>query len=183
MDVKEIGDSRGFKIKEDKEVDLLQFADDKIIIAEGDTANLWSIKAILRGFEMISGSRINFHKSNIYGVNVDDLYMEVASTFLSCKVGTLPFNYLGVRVGINPRKLAMWKDLILMLRKRLSIWKGKHLSMAGRVVLINSVLNAIPIYTLSFYKAPKKILKEIISIQSKFLWSGGDLKKLVHWVS
>ncbi|XP_058725659.1 uncharacterized mitochondrial protein AtMg01250-like [Vicia villosa] len=119
---KEIGEFRDFRIKGEKEVDLLQFADDTIFIAEGDTANLWSLKAILRGFELMSGLRINFHKSNFFGIKVGELYLEAASSFLSCKVGSLPFKFLGVRVGDNPRKLSMWKDLLMMLRKRLSVW-------------------------------------------------------------
>lgn len=55
--------------------------------------------------------------------------------------------------------------------------------MAGRVLLINYVINVVPIYTLSFYKAPKKVLKEIRSIESKFLWSGIELRKSINWVS
>lgn len=58
-----------------------------------------------------------------------------------------------------------------------------HLNIAGLVCLINSILNAIPIYYLSFYKAPSKILKEITTIQSKFLWNGSDIKISIHWVS
>ncbi|XP_058756083.1 uncharacterized protein LOC131629310 [Vicia villosa] len=179
---KEIGEFRGFKIKGENEVDLLQFEDDTIIIAEGDIANLWSMKSILRGFELMSSSRINFHKINIYGINVGDWYLEATSSFLSCKVGSFPFKFLAVRVGDNPRKLSMWKELIMMLRKRWCVWRASHLSMAGRVVLINSILNAISIYSLSFYKAPKKVLNEVRSIQSKFIWTGGDLKKLINWV-
>ncbi|XP_058766611.1 uncharacterized protein LOC131640218 [Vicia villosa] len=113
------------------------------------------------------GFRINGEKESIlYGINLSDRYLEAASSFLSCEVGSLPFKFLGVRVGDNPRKLSMWKDRLTMLRKRLTVWRGKYLSMAGRVVLINSVLNAIPIYSLSFYKAPKKVLNEVRSIQS-----------------
>ncbi|XP_058780705.1 uncharacterized mitochondrial protein AtMg01250-like [Vicia villosa] len=153
---KQSGEFRSFKIKDDKEVDILQFADDTIILAEGDTANLWSMESIFRGFELMSRSWINFYKSNVYGVNVGDWYMEAASTFLSCKVGCLPFKFLGVGVGGDLRKIAMWKDLLMMLKRRLAVWRGKHLNMAGRVVLINSFLNAIPIYSLSFYKDPKK---------------------------
>ncbi|XP_058732794.1 uncharacterized protein LOC131604367 [Vicia villosa] len=179
---KEIGEFRGFRYKENKEVDLLQFTDGTIILAEGDTANLWSMKAILRCFEMMSRLRVNFHKINLYGINVGDWYLEAASSFLTCKVGTLPFKFLGVRVGDSPRKLSMWKDLLAMFRKRLNVWRGRYLSMAGRVELINSVLNAIPIFSLSFYKAPKKVLQDIKYIQSKFLWGGVDIDKPIHWV-
>ncbi|XP_058750277.1 uncharacterized mitochondrial protein AtMg01250-like [Vicia villosa] len=118
---RERGDFRGFKINGDKEVDMLQFTDDTIIIAKRDTANLWSLKTVLRGFELMSGSRINFHKSNVYGLNVGNWFMEAASSFLSCNVGTLPFKFLGVKVGGNPRRISLWKDLILMIRKRLAV--------------------------------------------------------------
>ncbi|XP_058758239.1 uncharacterized protein LOC131631463 [Vicia villosa] len=180
---KEIGDFRGFKFNANEEVDILQFADDTIILAEGDTANLWSMKTILRGFELMSGLRINFHRSNLFGINVGGWFLEEASSFLSCKVGSFPFKFLGVKVGDNPRKSSMWKDLISLMRKRLAVWKGVNLNVAGRVVLINSMLNSIPIYSLSLYKAPSKVLHEIHTIQSKFLWSGGDRKRSVHWVS
>lgn len=49
--------------------------------------------------------------------------------------------------------------------------------------MINSFLNALPIFSLSFYKAPIIILKEIVRIQSCFLWGGGVGNKRVHWVS
>ncbi|XP_058755190.1 uncharacterized protein LOC131628373 [Vicia villosa] len=49
-------------------------------------------------------------------VNVGDCYMEAASSFLSCKVGHLPFKFLGVRVGGDPRKFSLWKDLLKMLK-------------------------------------------------------------------
>ncbi|XP_058757397.1 uncharacterized protein LOC131630651 [Vicia villosa] len=172
---KDIGDFRSFKVGANEEVDLLQFADDTIMISEGDTANLWSMKAILRGFELMSGLSINFLKSNIYGINVGDWFLEAASSFLSCKVGSIPFKYLGVRVGGNPRSISLWKDLIGVIRKRLAVWRGKNLSLAGRVVLINAVINAIPIYYLSFFKAPSKVINEIRAIQSNFLWSGGAM--------
>src|SRR3954466_16423556 len=41
---KDIGEFRGFRLNDGVEVDLLQFADDTVIMAEGDTANLWSMK-------------------------------------------------------------------------------------------------------------------------------------------
>ncbi|XP_058784820.1 uncharacterized protein LOC131659680 [Vicia villosa] len=163
----EIGDFWGFKIDVNEEVDLIQFADDIIIILEGDAANLWSMKVIHKGFELMSGLRIHFHKNNIYGINVGDWFLNAASSFLSCKVGSLPFKFLGVKVGGNPRNILMWKDLISFLRKRLAVWRGKNLSIAGRVVLINAVFNAIPIY---FY------------LSTKLRLSGGDPKKMIHWV-
>lgn len=75
----EIREFRGFKINDTEVVTMLQFADDTIILAEGDTPNLWSIKFILRGFELMYGLKVNFYKSNIYDVNVEDWFLNATS--------------------------------------------------------------------------------------------------------
>jgi hypothetical protein len=60
--------------------------------------NLWALKAILRGFEMISGLKVKFWKSSIMGVNVSQDFMREASSFLNCRMGSVPLKYLGLPV-------------------------------------------------------------------------------------
>lgn len=43
------------------------------------------------------------------------------------------------------------------VRKKLDKWRGRFLSIGGRVVLINLVLNVIPLYSLSFYLASNEM--------------------------
>jgi hypothetical protein len=43
----------------------------------------------------------------------------------------------------------------------LSSWKGKYLSMGGRLVLINSVLTSTTMFMLSFFEVPKGVLENI----------------------
>lgn len=109
--------------------------------------------------------------------------MNVASTFLSCNIGSLPFNFLGVMVGDNPRRSSVWKEVISNYRRKLASWRGRFLSLVGRVILINSVLNVVPIYALSFYKMPQKVMKVLRRIQSDFLWKGSESSCSIHWVS
>lgn len=107
------------------------------------------------GFEMASDSSINFSKSKVIGLNLKQGSLEAASTFLACDIYSVPFQFLGISVGVNLRRRSTWSSLLDKLRNRLSKWKGKHISMDGCVTLFNSILNSIPIYSLSFYKAPK----------------------------
>jgi hypothetical protein len=44
-------------------VSHLEYADDTLCIGEASVANLWSLKAILRGYELVSGLKVNFWKS------------------------------------------------------------------------------------------------------------------------
>nr|KYP42150.1 Putative ribonuclease H protein At1g65750 family [Cajanus cajan] len=68
------------------------------------------------------------------------------------------------------------------LHKRLSSWKHSHLSIGGRMTLINSVLNAMPIHFLSFFKVPNSVIKEIVAIQRDFLWRGVKDGSKIPWV-
>lgn len=49
-------------------IDLLQFADDTLFIGEGNWKNVWVIKYILHGFEIVYGLGVNFHKSIVIGL-------------------------------------------------------------------------------------------------------------------
>jgi hypothetical protein len=56
-------------------------------------------------------------------------------------------------------------------------------SFGGRIVLLNSVLNAIPIFYLSFMKLPVKVWKRLVRIQREFLWGGVGGGRKINWVS
>jgi hypothetical protein len=43
----------------------------------------------------------------------------MASRFLNCRIGRIPFIYLGLPVGANPRKFSTWLPMIDVLKKRL----------------------------------------------------------------
>lgn len=136
---------------------ILQFADDTILSCEASWDNLWSIKAILRGFELASGLKVNFAKSNIFGLNVDDQFLHAASVFLFCCIGRIPFKFLGIPIGANPRRCSTWAPKVESMARRLASWKGQHLSMGGRVTLINSVLTSLPLYFCLFIKSLKRL--------------------------
>lgn len=71
------------------------------------------------------------------------------------------------------------------MRRRLSAWKSRHLSIGGRLTLVNSVLYAIPTYWMSIFKLPTWVIKAIDRVKRDFLWSGLDIEntgcRLVCW--
>jgi hypothetical protein len=66
------------------------------------------VKAILRLFELLSGLKVNFVESRLFGVNIDDAFLNTVARFLNCKLGRMSFIYLGLPVGANPRTEATW---------------------------------------------------------------------------
>ncbi|GKV01451.1 hypothetical protein SLEP1_g14002 [Rubroshorea leprosula] len=61
------------------ELSLLQFADDTVFMGKACAGNLKVVKAILHWFELISGLKINFSKSHLYGFNTSEGWLKGAA--------------------------------------------------------------------------------------------------------
>ena len=101
-------------------VSHLRFADDTLILGKKSWANIRAMRAVLVLFENLSGLKVNFSKSQSVGVNVSTSWLSEAAMVLSCKVGSVPFVYLGLPIGGNVRRLAFWDPLIHRINSRLS---------------------------------------------------------------
>jgi hypothetical protein len=61
----ELNSFRGFRVgRSEVVISHLQYVDDTICVGEASINNLWSLKTILRGFEMSSGLKVNYWKSS-----------------------------------------------------------------------------------------------------------------------
>lgn len=89
------------KVGKDVEISLLKYTDDTILIGHAKSESHWAFKT---AFELVTDLKINFHKSNIIGVNVEDKFLLGVSKFLFCSFGQVPFKFLGLPIGANPRR-------------------------------------------------------------------------------
>lgn len=160
----------------------LQFADDSMLFCEAEVVEVVNIKRILRCFELVSDLKINYHKSVVCGVGVEETLLVDFAQKLNCKVGLLPITYLGLPLGANPGKRKTWKPVLDKVRVRLAGWKIRMLSFAGRLTMVKSILSCLPVYYLSPFKMPEGVAKEFERIQAAFLWGGSDLRRNVHLV-
>ncbi|XP_028125599.1 uncharacterized protein LOC114322487 [Camellia sinensis] len=145
-----------------------QVQDDTTIFCEADWTEIVAVKEILRCFEVVSGLKINFHKSVNCGVGVEDgSVADFATKLLESKttseVSCLPLE-------ANPGRMQPRKPIVEKFKKKLTGWKRRMLSFAGRVTLIKSVLSCLPIYYMSLFRIPKCVAREIDKIQAAFLW-------------
>ncbi|XP_028069521.1 uncharacterized protein LOC114272052 [Camellia sinensis] len=163
-------------------VSHLQFVDDTVIFCEAEWSEILAIKRILRCFEVISSLRINFYKSVVCGVGVADELVEEFAAKLNCLSKKLPLKYLGLPLGASPSRRLTWRPVVENFKKKLSSWKRRILSFAGIVTHIKSVLSALPVYYMSFFKMPECVSKEIDRIQASFLWGDSEYNRKLHLV-
>lgn len=132
-----------------------------------------SLKWILLCFDNLSGLKINFDKSEMVPLNLDDSEGQEVDSLLGCKVVELPIMYLGVPLHWKKLQLNDWNKLVEKVEKHLQGWKSKLMTLGGRITFFNSVVSAIPLYWLSLYKMPSKIRYKIDRLCRKSLWFGG----------
>jgi len=130
-------------------VSHLQFADDTLLLGTKSWANVCALRAGLVIFVAMSGLKVNFLKSMLVGVNIASSWLLEAASVLRCKVGKVPFLYLGMPIGGNPRRLCFWEPIVNRIKSRLSGWNSRFLSFGGRLVLLKSVLTSLSVYALS----------------------------------
>ena len=57
------------------------------------------------------------------------------------------------------------------------------MSQAGREILIKTIIQAIPTYTMSCFKLPKGLIREIEILIRKFWWGYRGEERKSHWIS
>ena len=67
--------------------------------------------------------------------------------------------------------------------RRIARWKGKFLSSAGKEILIKAVAQATPTYTMSCFKLPDSLCRELNSMVSSLWWGQQGSERKMAWVS
>lgn len=160
----------------------LQYADDTIIMMEGDDDSIKNTKFVLYCFEWMSGLKINYHKGEVVTFGYDNrAQLEIAKA-LNCKVGKLPMTYLGLPISDKHLGAAAFNPVVDKMRMKLQPWKGKNITSGGRLTLTNSSLSSLPIYTMGIYLLQEGVHKQMDTIGSQFFWRGDCNKFKYHMV-
>ncbi|KAL4560754.1 hypothetical protein LXL04_032908 [Taraxacum kok-saghyz] len=78
----------------DSKISHLFNADDALFLGDWTTSNFSNLVRILKCFHATSGLKVNFHKSQVFGLGVADGELECYAQILGCEVGSLSLKYL-----------------------------------------------------------------------------------------
>jgi hypothetical protein len=88
-------------------------------------------------------------------------------------VGSFPFTYLGLPLGLAKPQVKDYAPLICRIERKLSA-STQFLSYAGRLQLVNSVISSLPTYYMCSLKLPLTVIEIIDKHRKNCLWRGKD---------
>ncbi|GKV28437.1 hypothetical protein SLEP1_g37496 [Rubroshorea leprosula] len=160
------------------------FADDIIFIGKATAANCLHLKDVLQSFCQRSGQKINNLKSKMFfSKNVGQAVRDNLCSILGFSQTEDLGKYLGVPISAKKLSRSKWQFIIDKVRAKLSGWKSKSLSFAGRTTLAKSVLAVVPNYYMQSALLPASIQKEIDQISRNFIWESEAEQRKIHLVN
>ncbi|KAL0388103.1 UNVERIFIED_CONTAM: putative mitochondrial protein [Sesamum radiatum] len=161
----------------------LLFADDTMVFCPVNVSTIQHVRQVLDQYKIASGQEINLHKSSAaFSRNTPLGTRQHLASILGVRLENKHEVYLGLPAVAFRSKRALFAALKDRIWKRIQGWHEKLLSQAGKAVLIQAVVQAIPSYAMSCFRLPKMLLVEFQSLAANFFWHDGD-KRRIHWLA
>jgi hypothetical protein len=178
----------GIKVSKQIKMVHLMFVDDVLLMSTADPMEWHCILEVLQSFCLVSGLSINHAKSTVHfwGVSDADLQLLKATiplNFLNLSEG---LNYLGYHLQMGASSSSDWSWLVASFKKRIDFWCNKWLSLGGRLILVQSVLQSKAVYWMMLERAPSLIISTLRRMAFNFLWGrNADTNRLhlCNWQS
>lgn len=110
---------------------------------------------LLEIFGEASGLRTNILKSSATPIRCSPKEIQVVLHYLACPLQEFPIPYLGAPLSISKLRRQDFQPILDKMDRKLAGWRAGMLSRGGRLVLVKSVLSAIPVHTLLAIDTPK----------------------------
>jgi hypothetical protein len=123
----------------------VQYADDIILVMRAEVGQLFLLKELPQKVTLSNGFRVNFHKSCLVPINISKEHAAALATAYGCIVGSFPFTYIGLPLGLTKPLVKDYGPLICRVERRLSA-SSQFLSYDGGIQLVNSVIASLPNY-------------------------------------
>ncbi|XP_031106239.1 uncharacterized protein LOC116010884 [Ipomoea triloba] len=134
-------------------------------------------------YEMLSGQVVNFHKSSIcFSKNTAAGDRDDVAAVLGVSQAANFGKYLGLPSFVGRNKWAVFSYIEDKIRHRISSWDKKLLSRRGKEVLLKSVAQAMPTFSMSVFRFPDSLCMAIERAMNRFWWGSGTSKG-IHWLA
>jgi len=148
------------------------YADDILIFCKGIITNIRNIMDLFEDYGNYSGQFVNASKSKFYAGYLPLSRINIITSLTGFSQGCLPFSYLGILLFKGRPRTTHLRPIFDKIKVKIFAWKGKLLSIMGRVQLTNAVISSMLVYSFHIYQWPSRLLSELSKCMRNFVWSG-----------
>ncbi|GJN41180.1 hypothetical protein PR202_gn00522 [Eleusine coracana subsp. coracana] len=91
--------------------------------------------------------------------------------------------YLGLPTAVGRSTKETFEYIPSRLKGVISSWSGREASCAGREIILKSVAQAVPTYSMSCFLLPVDTCKKMRSSISIYWWGSSVDNRHMHWMS
>ncbi|XP_031116700.1 uncharacterized protein LOC116020363 [Ipomoea triloba] len=155
--------------------------DDSLLFFKANAQEAGVIKQCLNKYEAMSGQAVNFHKSSVcFSRNTSVADRDEVAAVVGVNQAPNFGKYLGLPSFVGRNKKAVLSYIEDKIRHRIGSWNKRLLSRAGKEVLLKSVAQAMPTFSMSVFLLPESVCLSIERVMNRYWWgSGGD--RGIHW--
>ena len=148
----------------------LLFADAYLLVCRARLDACSAMRDVLQVYCAISGQSVNLSKSSVHlSLSIHKRHGRLLAKCLGMKWVGDPWKYLRVPITGKRLKKCDFRELLAKIQGRLGSWRTDTLSIVWRAILIQTVLQAMPLYLMTNTRVLIAILDEIEVICRKFL--------------
>ncbi|XP_042944649.1 uncharacterized protein LOC122278535 [Carya illinoinensis] len=175
----------GVKICRDSpRINNLLFADDSLFFCRATLQTNADIHQLLKEYELASGQKVNKEKTAmVLSTNVNPQLQQEIMASWGIQQAQKYEKYLGLPSVVGRSKKSAFANIKSRVWKKLQGWKERLLSQGGKEVLIKAVALSIPSYSMSCFKLPESLCKELENMMAKFWWGQRREENKIRWVS
>ncbi|XP_019179041.1 PREDICTED: uncharacterized protein LOC109174252 [Ipomoea nil] len=154
--------------------------DDILLFFRANVQEASEIKNCLMLYESLSGQKVNYHKSSIcYSRNTGQYDKDMVAQILGVTQAPNFGKYLGLPSFVGRNKKAAFAYIEDKIKQRIGSWNKRLLSQAGKEILLKSVAQAMPTFSMSVFMLPISICTAIERVMNRYWW-GSSTDRGIH---
>jgi hypothetical protein len=148
---------------------IIQYAYDTLIVLKANASHLFCLKALLHSFAESTGLKVNYNKSNMFPIIMDEERLTHFTSTLNCQKGSFPFTYLGLPLGLTKQTLECFLPMVVRVERRLC-GIVDFLDYGGKLLMVKSALASLPFSYMSYLDVLVTINEQVIKYMRHCLW-------------
>ncbi|XP_035551682.1 uncharacterized protein LOC118349865 [Juglans regia] len=135
-------------------------------------------------YERGSGQKLNKEKTSMqFSKNTPRSAQDLILSIAGVRSYVQYERYLGLPVMVGKSRINSFKCIQEKVKSKLSSYKVKTLSLAGKEIFIKAVVQALPSYSMRVFQLPCSFLKSINKVTQNYWWGQQEQVGRIHWVS